>query len=113
MEPTTVVAKAGEQVERIGARSWFAPQRVLVTGAGPIGLPDAGTVNRDLVLENDVAVGSVNADLRHCRQAAEALGKAGTAWLDRLITRRVPLDRFADAFTSRPGDVKTVITLDA
>ena len=38
MEPTTVVAKAWEQVDRIGERSWFQPQRVLVTGAGPIGL---------------------------------------------------------------------------
>src|SRR5688500_10072737 len=38
MEPTTVVAKAWEQVERIGARAWFEPETVLVTGAGPIGL---------------------------------------------------------------------------
>ncbi len=38
MEPTSVVAKAWEQVERVGARAWFEPQRVLVTGAGPIGL---------------------------------------------------------------------------
>jgi threonine dehydrogenase-like Zn-dependent dehydrogenase len=38
MEPTTVVAKAWEQAERIGARAWFEPSTVLVTGAGPIGL---------------------------------------------------------------------------
>jgi threonine dehydrogenase-like Zn-dependent dehydrogenase len=38
MEPTTVMAKAWEQIDRIGARSWFEPRRVLVTGAGPIGL---------------------------------------------------------------------------
>ncbi|HVK35457.1 MAG TPA: alcohol dehydrogenase catalytic domain-containing protein, partial [Microlunatus sp.] len=38
MEPTSVVAKAWEQVERIGARAWFEPRSVLVTGAGPIGL---------------------------------------------------------------------------
>lgn len=38
MEPTTVVAKAWDQIERIGKRAWFDPQRVLVTGAGPIGL---------------------------------------------------------------------------
>lgn len=38
LEPASVVAKAWEQVERIGGRtSWF-PHRVLVTGAGPIGL---------------------------------------------------------------------------
>src|SRR3954449_8673603 len=38
LEPTTVVAKAWEQIERIGARATFAAHRVLVTGAGPIGL---------------------------------------------------------------------------
>ncbi|MEU4245438.1 hypothetical protein [Actinoplanes sp. NPDC026619] len=37
-EPTTVVAKAWEQVEKVGSRSWLEPERVLVTGAGPIGL---------------------------------------------------------------------------
>lgn len=38
LEPTSVVAKAWDQIERVGNRSWFEPQRVLVTGAGPIGL---------------------------------------------------------------------------
>ena len=38
LEPTSVVAKAWEQIERIGARATFAPRSVLVTGAGPIGL---------------------------------------------------------------------------
>ena len=35
MEPTTVVAKAWEQVERVGARAWFEPEPVLVTGGRP------------------------------------------------------------------------------
>jgi threonine dehydrogenase-like Zn-dependent dehydrogenase len=199
MEPTTVVAKAWDEVERIGARSWFEPQRVLVTGAGPIGLlaallgvqrgldvhvldvagsgpkPDAvaalgatyhgdgtdaalekvrpnvvieatgvssvvfdvlggtapygvvcltgvspvgrkisldvGQVNRELVLENDVVVGSVNANLTHYRAAADALARADLDWLARLVTRRVPLDRFADALDSRPDDIKVVLEL--
>jgi threonine dehydrogenase-like Zn-dependent dehydrogenase len=38
VEPTSVVAKAWEQVERIGARAWFDPRVALVTGTGPIGL---------------------------------------------------------------------------
>ena len=38
LEPASVVAKAWEQIERIGARACFEPRRVLVTGAGPIGL---------------------------------------------------------------------------
>lgn len=38
LEPTTIVAKAWEQIERIGARAFFDPQLVAVTGAGPVGL---------------------------------------------------------------------------
>ncbi|GGK36519.1 glucose 1-dehydrogenase [Nocardia camponoti] len=38
MEPTTVVAKAWDQIDNIDKRAWFDPTRVLVTGAGPIGL---------------------------------------------------------------------------
>src|SRR5690606_17574556 len=38
LEPASVLAKAWQQVDRIGGRSWFEPERVLVTGAGPIGL---------------------------------------------------------------------------
>jgi threonine dehydrogenase-like Zn-dependent dehydrogenase len=199
MEPTTVVAKAWEQVERIGARAWFEPQSVLVTGAGPIGqlaallgaqrgldvhvldlvkdgpkpqavkdlgatyhhddiltvadkvrpdivieatgvgpvifgalagtaaygivvltgvssggreLPvDAGALNRSIVLENDAVVGSVNANLRHYQQAADALAKADLDWLHRLVTRRVPLAKFAEAFEPQDGDIKVAITL--
>jgi threonine dehydrogenase-like Zn-dependent dehydrogenase len=199
MEPASVVAKAWEQVERVGGRSWFEPQRVLVTGAGPIGLLaallgtqrgldvhvldqvtdgpkpglvrdlgatyhaedieqavtavrpdvvieatgangpllaaltgtapygvvcltgvspagrrttlDAGALNREIVLQNDAVVGSVNANLRHCRQAADALARSDLGWLERLITRRVPLGRATEAFTPRPDDVKVVIEL--
>jgi threonine dehydrogenase-like Zn-dependent dehydrogenase len=38
LEPTTVVAKAWDHVERIGGRALWRPKTVLVTGAGPIGL---------------------------------------------------------------------------
>ncbi len=38
LEPTSVVAKAWEEVDRIGARAHWEPRTVLVTGAGPIGL---------------------------------------------------------------------------
>jgi threonine dehydrogenase-like Zn-dependent dehydrogenase len=37
-EPASVVAKAWEQIERIGARAAWDARTVLVTGAGPIGL---------------------------------------------------------------------------
>jgi threonine dehydrogenase-like Zn-dependent dehydrogenase len=199
MEPTTVVAKAWEQVRLVGERSWFEPSRVLITGAGPIGLLaallsvqqgldthvldrvtdgpkpgavaglgaayhhddidtvaeklkpdvvieatgvgpvvfgaiantasygivcltgvsptgrtlqiDAGAVNRDLVLENDAVIGSVNANLDHYRQAAHALAKADNDWLAGLITRRVPLAHAADAFDAQQNDIKVVIDI--
>jgi threonine dehydrogenase-like Zn-dependent dehydrogenase len=38
LEPTTVVTKAWEQVVAVGQRAYWEPRRVLVTGAGPIGL---------------------------------------------------------------------------
>lgn len=198
MEPTTVVAKAWDEVDRIGTRAWFAPRKVLVTGAGPIGLlaamigtqrglqvhvldrpaggpkpalvhqlgatyhhgnidrlvarirPDVvieatgasalvvaamggmapygilcltgvsavgadmtvpiGTINRTLVLGNNTVVGSVNANLTHYAAAATALGAADVGWLEQIISRRVPLERFADAFTAQEHDVKVVIT---
>lgn len=200
MEPATVVAKAWEQVRRVGERAWFEPRRVLVTGAGPIGLLaallgtrqgldvhvldrvtegpkpdlvrklgatyhhddaatvaarllpdvvieatgagsvvfdvlantaaygivcltgvssggrplrlDAAALNRELVLENDAVLGSVNANRRHYRQAADALAGTDEAWLDALITRRVPLSRYAEAFEAGADDVKVAITLD-
>jgi threonine dehydrogenase-like Zn-dependent dehydrogenase len=199
LEPTTVVAKAWDHIERIGNRAWFGPRRVLVTGAGPIGLLaallgvqrglevhvldrveagpkprlvkdlggfyhtdgipevarkaqpdivieatgvdrlvldamehnaaagivcltgvstagrtvgiDAGAVNREIVLQNDVVFGSVNANHRHYEQAAEALAKADRSWLNRLITRRLPLERAAEAFEPGGDDVKVVIDL--
>jgi threonine dehydrogenase-like Zn-dependent dehydrogenase len=70
---------------------------------------DAGALNRELVLANDVIVGSVNANRRHYRQAAEALDKADRDWLERVITRRVPLDRFQEALQRQPNDVKVAI----
>ena len=199
MEPTTIVAKAWDHVDRIGNRAFFAPERALVTGAGTIGLlaallarqrglevhvldraaegpkpalvedlgatyhtsdvatvcaeappdviieatgahhlvfdvmqhnaragivcltgvtpvgrrvtVDVGQLNRDIVLENDVVFGSVNANLGHYGLAAQALASADRAWLERLITRRVPLERFEEALDSRPEDVKVVLDL--
>jgi threonine dehydrogenase-like Zn-dependent dehydrogenase len=201
VEPTSVVAKAWEQVRRVGERAWYEPRRALVTGAGPIGLlaamigvrqgldvhvldlveqgpkprlversgatyhhedmdevasrlrpdvvieatgvgslvfsamrdtaaygvvcltgissgsrkidVDVRSANREMVLENDAVVGSVNANLRHYHQAADELAKADLDWLDGVITRRVPLSSFADAFTPHPDDVKVAISLDA
>jgi len=198
LEPTSVVAKAWEQVERVGQRAAFGPRSVaLITGAGPVGLLaaligvqhgyemhvfdrataglkpalvrdmgatyhtgdfggvkpdiviectgagsvvlnairktaangvvclagvssgghkltfDIGDLNREMVLENDLVFGSVNANRRHYNAAAEALAKADKKWLARLITRRVPLERWREAFQRQPDDVKVVVDFTA
>src|SRR5262249_36516441 len=38
MEPTSVVAKAWDQIQRLWRLTQAPPRRVLITGAGPIGL---------------------------------------------------------------------------
>jgi len=74
---------------------------------------DAADVNRRLVLENDVVFGSVNANRRHYEQAAAALARADRCWLERLVSRRVPLDRWEEVLERRPGDVKVTIEFGA
>ena len=64
---------------------------------------DLGSLNRELVLENNVVFGSVNANRRHYEMAAEALANADRTWLDRVINRRVPVERWHDALDRRPG----------
>jgi glucose 1-dehydrogenase len=74
---------------------------------------DIGALNNAVVLENDVVFGSVNANRRHFEQAGEALAKADHAWLERLITRRVPLDSWQAALAKGEDDIKTVIEFPA
>jgi glucose 1-dehydrogenase len=66
-----------------------------------------------VVLENDVVFGSVNANRRHFEQAAEALAKVDHDWLRRLITRRVPLERWQHALERGEDDIKTVVEFPA
>jgi threonine dehydrogenase-like Zn-dependent dehydrogenase len=70
---------------------------------------DVGYINRTLVLDNDTVFGSVNANRSHYEMAADALKRADRSWLDRLITRRVPIDEWTHAVEQRPGDIKVVI----
>ncbi|MEA2407116.1 MAG: glucose 1-dehydrogenase [Thermoleophilaceae bacterium] len=195
-EPASILAKAWEQVERISARACSAHERVLVTGAGPIGLlaalmavqrglrthvldraqegakpeavhalgaeyhtgditeiseaiepdvviectgvaelvagamthtapgaivcltgvassrnlsVDVGALNNELVLENDVVFGSVNANRRHFEQAVRSLRDADPDWLRRLVTRTVPLESWQEALEKGDDDIKVVV----
>lgn len=71
---------------------------------------DAGTLNRRLVLQNDVVFGSVNANRAHYDAAAHTLSAADPVWLACLTTRRVPLDSWVDGL-QQPDDVKVVVDL--
>ncbi len=70
---------------------------------------DAGALNRELVLENHVVFGSVNANRRHWELASTALTTADPHWLAALITRRVPVEAYAEAYTPGPDDIKVVL----
>ena len=70
---------------------------------------DIGAINRNMVLENSVIFGSVNANRRHYELAEQALLKADRKWLTRLISRHIPVDEFADALDRHPDDIKVVI----
>ncbi len=80
-----------------------------VTEPGKMFEFDIGGLNRAIVLDNAAIFGTVNANRRHYELAAEALARADRSWLERLITRRVPLERWNEALEHRRGDIKVVI----
>lgn len=80
-----------------------------VTAPGRRADLDIGFLNRKTVLDNDVVFGTVNANRAHYEMSAQALARADKGWLGRLITRRVPLDRWAEALEHRPGDIKAIV----
>jgi threonine dehydrogenase-like Zn-dependent dehydrogenase len=73
---------------------------------------DADSLNRTLVLENNVVFGSVNANRRHYQAAAEGLARAERGWLEGLITRRIPLAAWKEALERAVQDVKTVLEFE-
>jgi threonine dehydrogenase-like Zn-dependent dehydrogenase len=85
---------------------------VCLTGVGSggrtVGLPTAD-VAANIVLRNNVVVGSVNANKRHWYKAGEALARADHDWLGRLITRREPPAGFMRALRRQPEDIKVVV----
>jgi threonine dehydrogenase-like Zn-dependent dehydrogenase len=83
-----------------------------VSAAGHKVQADPGALNRDLVLENNTVIGTVNANASDYAEAAKILGRCDLAWLEALITRRVPLERWSDAY--EPGDdIKVVLEFAA
>lgn len=107
MECTAASAAIAEALSR------SAPSGIVclvgVSAAGRKDEFDIGGFNRKLVLGNGAVFGTVNANRRHYEDAARALAKANRGWLDGLMSRRVPLSRWQDAFTPQPDDIKVVI----
>jgi glucose 1-dehydrogenase len=83
-----------------------------VSAGGRLVELDTGGINRTMVLQNHAVFGTVNANRGHYRAAADALAKADRGWLAGLITRRVPLARWREAFERRPDDIKVAIEFD-
>ncbi|MGO9560836.1 MAG: glucose 1-dehydrogenase [Acidimicrobiales bacterium] len=109
LECTGVASLVFDAIEHIGAGGV-----VCLTGVSSIGRElsiDAGMVNRSMVLANEGIVGSVNANRRHYEDAAAALAKANIEWLSQLVTRKVPIEDFAQAFDRQADDVKVVIQI--
>jgi len=85
---------------------------VCLTGVGSAAVPDtvsASALATDMVLKNIAAFGSVNANRRHYYRAAKVLAAADQAWLEQLITRRVPAEDAGQALQRTPEDIKVVI----
>lgn len=113
--PDIVLECTGAAPVVLGVMQHNAPGCVTcLVGVSPAGraLPvDVGALNRSIVLDNDVVFGSVNANRRHYEQALQALARADRAWLQALITRRVPLAQWREAFERRAADVKVLLEL--
>jgi threonine dehydrogenase-like Zn-dependent dehydrogenase len=114
-EPDIVVECTGAAQVVADAMGHTAANAVVcLTGVAPsrtLSL-DVGALNNEIVLENDVVFGSVNANRSHFEQAGAALREADPDWLARLITRRVPLERWREALEKGEDDVKAVVEFD-
>jgi threonine dehydrogenase-like Zn-dependent dehydrogenase len=103
-------------VGRAAARRLVSGGIMCLTGimnVDPVPDVDATVMNRAMVLRNTVLFGTVNAGRRHGEQAVAALAAADQQWLSAMITRRVPLGRWAEALNRGPDGVKVVVDLCA
>ena len=112
-EPDVIVECTGvgqviaDSIQTVGAGGV-----VCLTGVGSggrsTGLSTADMAT-EMVLGNNIVVGSVNANKRHWYKAGEALARADRSWLARLVTRRQRPEDFAQALERRPEDIKVVV----
>ena len=81
-------------------------------GSRPLTI-NGGQLLQQLVLKNQVVLGSVNASVDHYQMAVEDLNKCMKTWPDAIkavITERVPYQDFERALTSHsPDEIKVVV----
>jgi threonine dehydrogenase-like Zn-dependent dehydrogenase len=70
---------------------------------------DIGLLNRNMVLDNETVFGTVNANRAHYQMAGDALAKADKDWLERLITRREPVEQWTKSLKRLQDDIKVVV----
>ena len=83
-----------------------------VTGGQKMLEVDVAVWNREIVLGNRLAFGTVNAGRRHFEMGVrdmEAAEARFPGWMARLITRRIPYLEAPRALERRPDDIKTVL----
>jgi threonine dehydrogenase-like Zn-dependent dehydrogenase len=82
-----------------------------IAGAPSAAEMDLNLMNKNMVLTNKVLFGSVNAARSHYEMAVSLLSRTDPAWLRRLISRRVPAERWQEAIVRQPDDVKVVLDM--
>lgn len=112
-EPDVTLECTGAPAVVLGVMQKAAPTGIVcltgVSSGGRMIDLDAGALNRELVLENNVVFGSINANRQHWDMASEALAAADAQWLAALITRRLPVSAYAEAYTPSGEDIKVVV----
>ena len=71
---------------------------------------------REMVYRNQAIVTSVNSNRSYFERGVETMGQLEARWpglLGRLITRRMPMERYADAVEPEPDGVKTVVEVSS
>lgn len=112
IEATGTSAVAFECLRLVGANG--AVILTSVTGAKRSTLLPADLINQNLVLDNVLVLGTVNAKSDDFRQGIADLAEAEGRWpgfLGALITRRVSLADAARALSHDPSQIKTVVEM--
>lgn len=111
-EATGVPALVFDSIEAVGANGVVCLSGVSA-GSRTLEVP-ADRLNLEMVLENKVVFGTVNANRTYWEAAAKDLATFEESWpglCQRLITRRVPFEDYEEALEARAGiDVKTTIS---